>query len=381
MIGIGKEKKSELKKKTHNFLHRDVWCLLGLPVDNLTMESVKKLIRNKTKEGYPKILSTINVNWVAQSFTDPQFRSAIISSDIVTIDGRPLLWLSKSLKYPISEVVAGSTLIQNLLEDKPAVPLTIFLFGGEEGVAEKAMEEINEKKGGLRAVGALNPGYGTVEEMSSDEIISQINNAQPDILLVALGARKGVQWIETNKDKLNVHIISHLGATINFLAGNIKRAPRVFQEFGFEWLWRVLQEPKLFWRYLQDGLKLGRILAQRVLSYLKYRKLISQIPDEIESAEIAVDHDNMTDIELPRFVCLERSPQLRELIINQLERYGSVRLDFQRTIFLDGAFVAFFILLKNMSVKKNWEVYVVNVAESLQMCANVFLPRDLSLGD
>ena len=115
------------------------------------------------------------------------------------------------------------------------------------------MEKVNAVPGGLKAVGAINPGFGSVEEMSSNAILHEINQAKPDILLVALGAKKGTAWIEYNRNKLNAGVISHLGATVNFLAGTVKRAPILFRRFGLEWLWRILQEPKLFSRYAYDG--------------------------------------------------------------------------------------------------------------------------------
>ena len=97
---------------------RDVYCLLGLPVDNLTMESAKALLYDKAAQKGNVVLSTINVNWVVQSFSNPSFREAILNSNIVTLDGKPLLWLSKLLGYPMQEVVAGSSLIQYINQDK-----------------------------------------------------------------------------------------------------------------------------------------------------------------------------------------------------------------------------------------------------------------------
>lgn len=239
-------------------LQRDVHCLFGLPVDNLTMAQTKALLRERCTQEGNTVLATINVNWVAQSLREPTFREAIINSDLVVLDGKPLLWLARLFGCPMRETVPGSTLIQELLEEPSDQPMTIFLFGGEGDAAERAMQRINEcENGGLRAVGALNPGFGTVEEMSTDAIIDAINDTNPDILLVALGARKGTRWIDHNRDHLNAKIISHLGATINFLAGTVKRAPTFMQCSGLEWVWRIAQEPKLFKRYLIDGLLLA----------------------------------------------------------------------------------------------------------------------------
>jgi len=272
---------------------RDVYCLFGLPIDNLSMAEAKALIRQKAKQGGASVLSTVNVNWMVLSFTNPEFRNAILNSDIVTLDGNPLLWLAKLFGFPMKELVSGSTLMQELQQDKTAEkPLTIFLFGGEEDVARQAMENINRDPGGLHAVGALNPGFGTVEEMSSDDIIAAINKTEPDILLVALGAEKGTQWIEHNRHRLNAGIISHLGAAINFLAGTVQRAPDLVRRYGLEWVWRILQEPKLFSRYLFDGLAILQMLAFRLPAwkqYLSWQKKIKR-----EHADEIVEQQEMT---------------------------------------------------------------------------------------
>ena len=185
-----------------------------MPVDNLTIASTKNLFRDHIrKQGKNLILSTVNVNWLVQSFSDSFFYQAVLNSDIVTLDGKPLLWLARLLGYPMAEVVAGSSLIEDFyMENEPERPLSIFLFGGESGVAEKAMHRINSNSSGLKAVGASNPGFGTIQQMSRDSIINEINKAQPDILLVALGAKKGAQWIEHNRHRLQARIISHCPA-------------------------------------------------------------------------------------------------------------------------------------------------------------------------
>lgn len=210
---------SPVQARIEQDFQRDVWCLFGLPVDNLTMAGSKHFLREKTKLADNTVLSTINVNWVVQSFSDSAFRAAIINSDIATLDGRPLLWLAKLLGYPMTDVVAGSTLIQELSqEDTGANYLSIFFFGGEEEAGQQAVARVNAKRGGLKAVGSLNPGFGSVEEISSDAIINTntINAARPDILLVALGAKKGTRWIEHNRHRLNAKIISHLALPLIF---------------------------------------------------------------------------------------------------------------------------------------------------------------------
>jgi len=103
----------------------------------------------------------------------------------------------------------------------------------------------------LIGVGSMDPGFGTVESMSTDETLAEINRHNIDVIIVSLGAGKGQAWIEANRHKLNAPIISHLGAVINFFAGTVHRAPQWVQKQGLEWCWRILQEPSLWKRLFQ----------------------------------------------------------------------------------------------------------------------------------
>ena len=246
--------------------HRDVYDLFNFPVNNLTIEETKEICQAERVEKSPLVLSTINVNWVVETYHNPSFCEAVMKSDLIVLDGKPLLWLAQFKKYPFTETVPGSTLVDELKKDKTDRPVKVFLFGGDDGVGDVAMDKVNkDETSGITVVGAINPGFGSIEEMSREEYIAQINQTQPDLLLVALGAKKGMEWITFNKEKLNnVKIVSHLGATINFLAGSVIRAPKWMQACGLEWIWRILQEPKLFWRYLKDGLFLIKILVLRL---------------------------------------------------------------------------------------------------------------------
>jgi hypothetical protein len=102
-------------------------------------------------------------------------------------------------------------------------------------------------------VGYSSPGFGSIESMSSQTIIDDINRSKADLLVISLGAKKGHQWIAHNESRIEIPVISHLGAAVNFIAGNVKRAPAWMQHAGFEWTWRIYQEPKLLQRYWNDG--------------------------------------------------------------------------------------------------------------------------------
>ena len=347
---------------------REVYCLFGLPVDNLSLAALKTLIRQRSPLKEKIVLSTININWVARSFSDSEFRSAILNSDLVTLDGKPLVWLSKFLGYPMRETVPGSTLIQELLEEKLEKPLTIFLFGGDGKAAELAMEQINLRQGGLRAVGALNPGYGSIEEMSSDKIIETINSTRPDILLVALGARKGARWIEKNRHRLVVGVISHLGATINFLAGTVQRAPRSMQQFGLEWVWRILKEPKLFPRYAGDGWVIFRRLVGKStlwMQYLLLHKKYRQAP-----IDIRVEKNDLLDelhLSFGRNLSLTPDSPFREMFRDIVCCGKSIIFDFQQTVFIDGAFIGILLIFEQQLANQGKKLRIINL--NSELCA------------
>ena len=370
--------RSPKEERISRDFQRDVYCLLGLPVDNLTLQSTKDAIRQMRRQEESIVLATINVNWVVKSFADPQFRAAILNSDLVSLDGRPLLWLAKLLGYPMTEVVAGSTLIQELKEEKNAkTPLSLFLFGGEGDVAKQAMEQVNKTPGGLRAVGALNPGFGSIEAMSAPEIITAINKAEPDILLVALGAEKGTRWIEHNRDKLNAKVISHLGATVNFLAGTVRRAPKLFRSIGMEWVWRILQEPKLFTRYASDGLVLLRLVVARFFLWRQcniWQKRINRDPSDEKI--IQQDHKDEIVLSFGRNLQVTKDSPVRQVFSTCAHSGKNIILDFKKTEFMDGAFASLILLLDKHQQRNGNRIEWTNMSERLAKLFRLFCIQD-----
>ncbi|MDB1921701.1 WecB/TagA/CpsF family glycosyltransferase [Clostridium tertium] len=240
---------------------------LNIEIDNLSMEEsvfeIDKLI-NKRKNSY---VVTPNVDHIVKLEKDNEFVEVYKSADLVLTDGMPLIWISKLLKKPIREKVSGSDLFPNVCKLACEKGYSIFLLGAAEGVASKAAENLMEKYKGLKIAGTFSPSYGF--EKSDDEIkkiINIINKANPDILVVGLGAPKQEKFIYKYKDMLNVPISLAIGASIDFEAGNVERAPIWMQKSGLEWFYRFIKEPKrMFKRYFIDDIKILKV-------YLKYRK-------------------------------------------------------------------------------------------------------------
>ncbi len=120
----------------------------------------------------------------------------------------------------------------------------------------------------MSCVGSFYPGFGSVDDMSTPAIIDAINASDADFLAVALGAKKGQAWLQRNHARLQIPVRVHLGATINFQAGTLKRAPTIMQRWGLEWLWRIKEEPQLWRRYWNDGIVLLALLENHVFPLL-----------------------------------------------------------------------------------------------------------------
>jgi N-acetylglucosaminyldiphosphoundecaprenol N-acetyl-beta-D-mannosaminyltransferase len=247
-------------------LSREVYGVLGIPIDAVDISGVLHNIEEASTAGSPYLISTPNLNFLVSSQTDADFRESLLVSDLCPVDGVPIVWIARLLGIPIKRRVAGSDIFEALKSrGNLSRPSKIFLFGGPQGVAQSASDALNAVLDGVVCVGSFYPGFCSVEEMSSDEILRTINTSKADFLILSLGAKKGQSWLLHNHQRLQIPVRSHLGAAINFQAGTLKRAPLFVRRFGFEWLWRIKEEPHLWSRYRNDGIVLLRLMLTCVL--------------------------------------------------------------------------------------------------------------------
>ena len=265
---------------------RAVYCVLGLPVDAITPNQAVDRIAASIRERRRCFLSTLNMTFVTTSRVDPEFWDSIMRSDLSIADGMPLVWMSRVLGLPIQRVT-GSDLFASLMEGA-AGRLTVYFFGGAEGTARAACERMNRLGGSMRCSGYDFPGYGSLEEMSNSRIFQQINNAGADILTVSIGTKKGQLWISRNERNLASPIVWYGGAAVNFVAGTVKRAPAVLSRSGFEWLWRIKEEPSLWSRYFADLKALVRLFTFHIIPCVAYRIIHRPTDVDLKTARLEV---------------------------------------------------------------------------------------------
>jgi N-acetylglucosaminyldiphosphoundecaprenol N-acetyl-beta-D-mannosaminyltransferase len=255
----------QVKNRPDDFT-REVYGVLGIPVDVIEMAAVLRQIENAAAGVAPFFISTANLNFLVTSRFDAEFRESLLRSDLCTADGMPIVWIAKLLGVPIKQRIAGSDIFEALKSGQGANQrLRAFLFGGVEGAAAAACAKLNVQPGGVICVGSYAPGFGSIDEMSTKAIIDIINSSNANFLAAALGAKKGQEWLLRNHDHFRIPVRAHLGATINFQAGTLNRAPAFMRKWGLEWLWRIKEEPQLWQRYWGDGIVLLRLLLANVL--------------------------------------------------------------------------------------------------------------------
>lgn len=223
----------------------------GVEFDNLTMaETVDAVVAHVRGGAAPGYICTGNLDHLAMLSRDAEFREIYHHATLVLADGMPIVWLSRMCRGgPLKERVAGSDLFWELGRASAEHGLRLFLMGGVEGAAEQAAAALARRYPGVQVVGCYCPPhttFGSAEEQ--ERIRTAIRAAQPDVLLVGLGAPKQEKWIAANLKALAVPLSVGVGGSFEMAAGIIPRAPRWQQRVGLEWLHRLAREPRRMWR-------------------------------------------------------------------------------------------------------------------------------------
>jgi exopolysaccharide biosynthesis WecB/TagA/CpsF family protein len=242
-------------------------AILGVPFDNVTTSEAVAAIERMVESRQPHYVVTANVDFLVQGQRDAGLRRIFTEADMVLCDGTPLLWASRFLGNRLPERVAGADLVPVLLRVAAEKGYRVFFLGAKPEVAELAVAKLREEHPSLVIAGHYSPPFKPLDEIDNDEIKRRIREARPDLLFVAFGCPKAEKWIAAHYRDLGVPVVAGIGATIDFLAGRVHRAPHWMQRAGMEWIFRLGQEPRRLWRrYVTDLWVFGwRILAQWLL--------------------------------------------------------------------------------------------------------------------
>lgn len=249
--------------------------LLGVPFDNVTFHETLARIEEMILSRQPHYVATANVDFVVRARRDPRFRRALLGAHLILCDGTPLIWASRIFRNPLPERVAGSDLVPELVKLAAQKNYSLFFLGTTPEACAQAAANVRKQFPEL-VVDYFSPPFRPLHEMDNGEIAKRIRAAQPDIVLVAFGSPKAEKWMEANYRALGVPVMIGVGATIDFLAGHVKRAPLWMRRCGLEWIFRLLQEPRrLFKRYMIDLWHFGIAFAEEFWK-LKFGKVTAR---------------------------------------------------------------------------------------------------------
>jgi N-acetylglucosaminyldiphosphoundecaprenol N-acetyl-beta-D-mannosaminyltransferase len=223
--------------------------ILGTLIDNVTMGEAVSRICDLIEERRFSYVVTPNVDHVVKLRHDREFREIYEEASLAVSDSMPLVWSSRILGTPLKERVNGTDLMLEVCKAAEQRGYSVFLLGGDKGVAQEAIVVLGRMYPRIRIAGYYFPKYGFEKDYNKCLRIQKlIANSRADILFVALGAPKQEKWIQDYGSECKARMAIGVGASFSFISGALRRAPRCMQRSGLEWLWRLFLEPRRLWR-------------------------------------------------------------------------------------------------------------------------------------
>jgi N-acetylglucosaminyldiphosphoundecaprenol N-acetyl-beta-D-mannosaminyltransferase len=236
--------------------------LMGMQIDHVTEREVVATISAALERGEGGWVITPNLHQLRSYARDHEIEDFFAQADLVLADGMPLVWASRLKGTPLPARVPGSDLIWSLSEEAARQGRSVLVVGGDRRSGWMAMRRLHEQCPGLRIAGMVYPPYGFDSDPDAlDRIAETLENAQPDIVYVGLGFPKQERVIALLRERFPRVWFLGIGMSIEFVGGEVGRAPRWMQRAGLEWVHRLAHEPRrLGRRYLLEGLPFAAVL-------------------------------------------------------------------------------------------------------------------------
>lgn len=241
--------------------------ILGVRVHALTVDQLHGQIAALVDHGAHALVLNVNVHAINLAFERPWLKDLFNRAEIVFCDGAGIRLGARLLGYRLPQRITYADWIWQLAEFAAGRDLTLFFLGSRPGVAEEAAACLQGRFPALRVVG-VHHGYFDKSPGSPDNesVVRAINTLRPNILVVGFGMPLQERWLLENWERVEVNVALTGGAVFDYASGQLHRAPRCLTDSGFEWLGRLLIEPRRLWRRYLIGnpLFLWRVLRQRL---------------------------------------------------------------------------------------------------------------------
>ena len=240
----------------------DTIQLFDTAITNLPFELVCQRIEERIRNRVPGYIVTPNVDHVCKCYRIPEFRATYEEAFLCLPDGVPIMWAARLLGKPLQAKLSGSDIVPWLCEFSACRGFSVYFLGGRKGAAQRTAETLQERHPSLHVAGYDCPPFGFhADPEIQQRVVDRLREAAPDICFVALGCPKQEYWMRRTSEESGVPIMMGVGAAFDFIAGQVRRAPVWVQKCGFEWLWRLAQEPRRLWRrYLWDDMLFFKLL-------------------------------------------------------------------------------------------------------------------------
>lgn len=245
--------------------------VLGVNVSPLQIPDVVAKMEDwiRARDGC-RYIAVTGMHGVTEAQHDAQFKRVLNSADLVVADGMPLVWLGRKRGFPMQRRVYGPELMSTFCAQMRTRGYRHFLYGGNPGVADGLAAKLQERFPGLKIAGTCSPPFRPLTHDEDEHNIATINDSRADVVWVSLSEIKQGTWMHAHRHRLTAPVLVGIGAAFDFHAGLKKQAPAWMRENGFEWLFRLLQEPRRLWRrYLVYG---GEFVYLVALEQLGIRK-------------------------------------------------------------------------------------------------------------
>lgn len=229
--------------------------ILGVNVSCLNMESLLEYIKENLDKIKSKYVCVTNVHTIVTSYDDEEYKNIQNNAIVVLPDGGPVASECKRRGYVETERTTGPDFLNEVLKISSKYGYKHFFYGSTEETLTKLRKSIKEKYDNVDIVGMYSPPFRKLTSEEDEHVINMINDSNADFLWVGLGAPKQEIFMAEHKGKINSLMVG-VGAAFDYIAGNIKRAPKWMQKMSLEWLYRLMQDPiRLFNRYLYTNTK------------------------------------------------------------------------------------------------------------------------------
>lgn len=221
--------------------------ILGVGVSAVNMDQALDVIDGWISERRANYVCCRDVHGLVLCQKDDILRSIHNHAGLVTPDGMPLVWLSRRAGHAHVDRVYGPDLMLALIEHSLAKGYRHFFYGGAPGIPEKLVAKLKARFPELIVAGCHSPPFRALTEAEAEQIMENINRVHPNIVWVGLSTPKQEKWMAAHVANVDGATLIGVGAAFDFLAGETRQAPRWIQRSGFEWLFRMMVEPRRLW--------------------------------------------------------------------------------------------------------------------------------------